>query len=218
MIKMLRFQFRNFSRQILNYFCVLLALLQVGLQLYGVTHSEEGLGIFDIRLAAGFDMFLLILICTLSTFDTENGTVKNIIAKGYNKVIVLFSKYIVAIVVTLIFAALKVSMCLIYAKFKSVDIPGVWQVLWKDITILIPQVLIYVTVAVVAGKFKGGFWLSFLIQLIPLGLMKISETLSHYWVTGLSELNTIPMLIMSLVYIMIAAAVGIFAVQRKEIK
>ena len=128
MIRLLGFQFRSFYRRLTYYIYMFVALGMTLLALQGLQKKGMGLSGNDIyEIVTGLGVFKLIVVCLFATFDSYSGVVKNIVAKGYDKVKILFSKYIVAIGFTIVFTLIKVLAALIYSNISSLPVEGLWS-------------------------------------------------------------------------------------------
>lgn len=215
MINLLKFQFRNLLKNKMFYIFLCLTMLENFVRLRAF---EGKIGLADF---VAINIFEIIILCIFATFDSDNCTIKNIIAKGYDKVRLLFSKYIVAIFILIVFVLLKVLMYFMFAKHTS----GVWTNLGQNIICLIPEVIFYVTLSIIIGKLKISLSTCVLVQIFIPSLLifidkldKLNVKLLNYWLGCLYSLDNVSKIIVSLIYTALFVAIGIFAVRRKEIK
>lgn len=135
MHKLIRFEFRKLFRS--RYFYVIAAVSILFILFAGITYSiikaiaggDPGLPLTNAysfvkgALGNNFTILIGIFVAIAATEDNAMGTMKNIIGKGYSRLKVFLSKYLVSLVGVLIISALVVGIAFLYGTFAFEKAP-----------------------------------------------------------------------------------------------
>ena len=178
-----------------------------------------------------FDTLLTIFVALFFTLDVSNGTMKNIIARGFSRKQVFITKYMATIVgVTIMFIASFVFsylICIIVGgNLIALDGDTLSKVAVYYVNIL-GLTSLYSLISTITSKSSGAlvaclltsFLAPSILTLIDV-LLKLKKgfTISKFWIANASNNETMIAIIIGLVYIVIAIIVGIIISKRKEIK
>lgn len=247
MQNLLHLEFRKLLRQKSYYVCFGIALLMLLLSTLVLTTLVRPFS-DDAAARGNLGAHIMLLTPELSAFSTMAGifaaiyicddytrhTVKNIVARGYSRAKIYFSKLITAgAAVTVMYILLA------YASFLMVlpDLAMGFEKGGKLLAVLGVQYvvcLVYVAIFVVAGLITGntghtilcGIFLPLLVDLI-LNIVSKNGKWTEYWVSTFSENlqsmyvttgEMLQCLAFSLVYIVAILTVGFFVHQKKDIK
>ncbi len=187
-------------------------------------------------------LILAVLVCMFVIQEFSNGTVKNLVGKGYSRAKIFFSKMLAAIVLTLVFqaAALVVTVCLgipfmggeIYSStvWTDVAVYGGIQILFGVVMAVIFMLIGELTRNLAAG-ISVSIGLLLFSTVVTEGLDLLFRGLdlqpSKYWILNLME--ECPMtdfsteflvrgVLASAVWILFAAVLGAVHFQKADVK
>ena len=135
MHKLIRFEFRKLFRS--RYFYVIAAISILFILFAGITYSiikaiaggEPGLPLANAysfvkgALGNNFTILIGIFVAIAATEDNASGTMKNIIGKGYSRLKVFMSKYLVSLVGVFIISILVVGTAFLYGTIAFEKTP-----------------------------------------------------------------------------------------------
>ena len=237
-----RFNIHNLFKQKSFYICtiVLLALsiLTTVAEVVAaklITHKSLILNSNDVITsflsASSFELFVAIFIALFFTLDVSNGTMKNIIARGFSRESVFKSKFVVIMFgVTLMFI---ISFILSYIVTFAVggkivmlnsDTLGKIGINYLNI---IGIASVYTLISSLVSKASGALVASILTNfLAPTVLFTIDTLLklntnisiSKFWISNATNNKGITVIIICVAYIVISYILGIIISRRKEVK
>ena len=212
MAKLLKFEFRKLLRSKIIYiilgiavvFVVMNALVYILLDNLmreidpELVSSYSAYGFTKGALTNSFVTIIGVFIAIYATEDFTHGTCKNVIAKGYKRLEVYFSKYIVSLIAILVIAllcvvtALGMGLALFVNDFGEVtdNIPVI--ILGQLLCVLVFHSLFY-TIAYTIGKAGAAIAINIMAPLgitllLTVGNLLINQEnfdLSHYWIDGI---------------------------------
>ena len=242
MERLISFQFRNLFKQKSFYICMIVAvglasLMTISNNLLSNLISIE-IGKMDsnsILLSfinpGQFDIFLTIYVALFFTLDISNGTMKNIIARGFSRKQVFISKYMTTIVgATIMFAVsfiFSYLTCIIVgSNFVALDSNTLSKVAVYYVTI-IGLTSLYSLISTITSKSSGALVACLLTSFLAPGiltlvgvLLKLKKglTISKFWITNAFNNETMFAIIIGIVYIVLSFIVGVIISNHKEIK
>ena len=247
MNKLVKFELRNLFKQKSFLICLIIssALIIIGIlasnflnkmaEQAGETDILLGVNAFDnfIGYVAGGNLGLLLAISISIYFGAEasDGTIKNIIAKGYNRSEFFISKVICVVIMTLIFIITGLLLNYLMCMIMGIDL-GIF-----DITKLgcvsfavIAEAVMFSSLSFIIFKTGANIVANICIpMLLPLALtlldvlLKLDVAISDFWIENTFRLYAISskipfMIIVSICYIIVFCILGITLTKRKEIK
>ena len=241
MNKLLKLQLRNIFHNKLFYICLGISLLLNVVVAYtasllikslspsaATTAMQGAVGI----ITGGVDIVGMIFITLVCTFDFTEGTTKNIIARGYSKVQLLFSKYIASLIGML--AIILISAIISFILYAKNGI-GFESVMGLQLVVAIFSILAYTvfygTLAFVLEKNSSAIIANMFAPQIVMLLFSVADSnlktnMSKYWIGNVADTFTkkptvanmgFP-IIMYTAYIALFIVIGIYLTKRKEIK
>ncbi len=244
MKRLLKLQFRNVFHNKLFYVCLGLSLLlgpvlSIVLSLTLSNMFQTGNGI-DQKVLPQIISFLgselglvsIIYIALFSCLDFNEGTTKNIIARGYTKKQLLFSKYIVSIIS--LFTMYLVTCLILFIVYIKNGI-GFESVLLLQLLVyiigIIATTIFYSTISFISEKNSAAIIVClFIPQIISFAIAAIETqtklSISKYWIDNVSATfkskptisNMIFPVVCYLVYIVVIPIIGSKIIKNKEIK
>ena len=235
--KLLRLQLRNLFHGATFYVCLILTLLMS--QLFTIislfTHSAVVGPIFEKAvdfLSGEVGIIGMLFVTLFCTFDFMEGTTKNIVARGYSKVKLLFSKYLASLIGLLVMY-LIVILIIVGVNFSAglgFNESGLLMLIVLLIKIVAYTVL-YATIAFVLEKNSSAIIVNLFLPNLMTLLLSIADSnlkieMSKYWIGNVDtefmanpSVNNIAFpIIMYAVYIAFILFVGIRISKKKEIK
>lgn len=238
MEKLLKFQLRNIFHNKLFYVCLLITILTDPITSFimpfaiKTNQAIPALQYIINYLSSEPGIVNIIFITLFFTFDFTEGTIKNIIARGYSKNIYLISKYIavfiglitVYAIVSIIYFILFISNglgyettmfpVLIYAFFKIIT----YSIFYGTIAFIFEKN----SSAIIANLFLPNIVLLVLVNLDSIFKLSIND----YWLESIgtnflknpSFNGLINPILMFIVYIVLFIFVGNYFAKNKEIK
>lgn len=247
MNRLIKFEFRNLFKQKSFLICLIIstALIIIGILASNFLNKMAAqTGETDILLGVNaFDSFMgyvaggnlgLLLAITISIYfgaEASDGTIKNVIAKGYKRSDFFISKVICVVIMTLIFIItgliFNYLMCMIIGidlgTFDFISLGCVsLGVIAEAIMFSSLSFIIFKTGANIVANICIPMLLPLILTLLDV-LLKLDVTISDFWIENTFKLFTnsskIPfMLIISICYIVVFSILGITLTKRKEIK
>ena len=259
MANLLKFEFRKVFRS--KYFYILLGVaflytLLNGLTLYFVNWILENLaeeageaidpGMFDYnsytftKAALSTNLFMIvgIFVAIFTCEDNGHGTSKNIVAKGYNRLEVYFSKYIVSLILVFAFAIVALLASALFGliawgadSFTKTDNNMAPIIIGQILCVIVYHALFF-AVAFSVGKSGGAIVINLLVPmgitlLLTIGTVLINKddfSFSNYWIDGIlvnftgdtNEDLFLSNFILLFVYLAAAELVGPLIARRKQ--
>ena len=234
MNRLIKLQFRNLFHSKLFYVCTgLTLLLNVGLSfLSQETSTLKVLPQITDFLSSELSIISVIFISLFSCLDFNEGTTKNIIARGYTRTQLLFSKFITILSGLLImYLASALLIFIIYLKNGLGYDSSLPYTLINSIVSIIAYTIFYATISFILEKngtsIIACLFVPNIISLV-LGLIdsKLKLNISDFWIDNAStkflQAKTLPnltsSLIFYLIYIIIIITIGTQILKKKEIK
>lgn len=248
--KLLRFEFRKLFRMKSFYVCLLIMAVMafIGAKLTSsmpkemVKELSYNLQSNYYGLTGGKGNFTLVMLSIIIPIfvclDFTNGAIKNVVARGYSRTKIFFSKYIVAIFITLVFVLGNMGFNYVAAKVfikqENAVIPNFWyNILAIIIVSLITTTLGFIIAFIirkVAGPIGIGILAPDIIALLlgALHLVKGMEKtkIPEYWYSSFyakitefgvkSEVLTNHILY-SIAYILVFLVLGYFIFRKSEV-
>lgn len=238
MNRLIRLQLRNVFHNKLFYVCLgLCLLLNTGIpfvasiiikDLSPLMPVNEIVNMFNSTMSIMVVLFVVLFTC----FDFSEGTTKNIIARGYSKVQLLFSKYIGSIVgVFSIYIVTSVVLLIMFSKNGITFDNIVLLKLLNGVIFTLTITIIYSTLAFILEKNSAAIIVSLFVPLFVNGILLLVDTkfknnISKYWIdnvpTDFLKNPTIGnfgiCILYCSIYIAIFLFLGIRFSKRKEIK
>ena len=237
MIKLLKLQLRNVYHNKLFYICLILLLIPViAMKFVGnLIPNMEPIKVFPeiIDFLKGEPALISIIFIILFTcLEFSEGTAKNIIARGYTKMQLLFSKYIVSLIG--LFIMYIIASIIIFILFINNGIgfeSNMGYMLINSIVGIIAFTIMYSTIAFLLEK-NGASIIACLIvpNMIPLVLAffdsKLKLNISDFWIDNVSNKfidnptlgNLSLSIIYYVIYIIIFIVIAKLVLNKKEIK
>lgn len=238
MIQLLKFQLRNLYKQLFVYVCAILSLSTLILSLHLPSYiinirkvlADEDLQYFftsEIKLI-GIGLTGFIFICLFMCLDSSNCITKNIISRGFSRISLFFSKFIVVTAFSIMLILAQVFIIVTYLNLQD---PNLWSNLLKIIICVIPEICLYIFISTLANK--NGLSIAFCIIIDSITSLvlavidciiclirnkQITSIVSKYWVSSLSKLDTTPQILLSLGYTVLFIALSVIIVSKREVK
>lgn len=251
MNKLIRFEFRKLFRS--RYFYVISVIGILFILLTGATYSiikavagsDPGIPVQNtyafIKGALGnyFTLLTGIFVAIAATEDNANGTIKNVIGKGYSRLKVFMSKYIVSLIGVLIISLLVVGVAVIYGSLAFDKVPtqdNIALIIFGQLLSIITYHAMYYAISSGFGKIGPAIAVSII---GPMG-MTIAFTLadtavmtaqlpvqakpSNYWLDGLfanftsgpNPIGNGPCFALLFAYLIVAILIGFLISRKKE--
>ena len=238
MNRLVKLQVRNIFHNKLFYVCLgINVLLTVGFSFIAQFLSKDATGtqmmpgIITI-LADGVGLIGMVFITLFTTFDFSEGTTKNIIARGYTKVELLFSKYIASLIGIFTMEIILVVLgAILYAKNGVGFESYMTMAIVVHLIGIVAYTFFYVTTSFILEKTASAIIVNmFVPNLIMLGLgiadSNLKVHMSKYWIDSVASTfkenptagNMAFPVIMYLVYIAIFIILGIYFARNKDVK
>ena len=234
MNRLIKLQFRNLFHSKQFYVCIGLYLLtNIGLQyLVPQQSAVKVLPQITSLLSSELSIISIIFIALFSCLDFNEGTTKNIIARGYTKTQLLISKYITTLAGLLImYLSAALITFILYSKNGLGYDSTFPYTLINNIAHIITYTVFFQTVSFLLEK-NGTAIITclFVPNIINLVLelidSKLNLSISNYWLENASteflKAKTLPnltsSLIFYLIYIIIIIVIGVQILKKKEIK
>lgn len=187
---------------------------------------------------SSFLMLFGIMVALYACEDYVNNTLKNVYSKGFSRISVYFSKYIVSLIVVIAEAMLLMFLSyilgFIYGTLDTSITSGVIERVVLQLILIIGFHSLYFATSTALAKSGPaivliimGFDLLVVSLDIILALLKIENfEVSKYWINNQFDIvssghisNTVcaNSIIMTICYVIIPTIAGIFAVKRKEL-
>lgn len=237
MNRLLKLQLRNVFHEKVFYVCLALLLTSPLFSFIGSlnANSVDSYKVFPqimTFLSSELSLIGMIFVCLFTTFDYSSGTLKNIIARGYTKTQVLFSKYIASLIG--LFMMYLITIIFIFTLFikNGVGYDGdMIFLLINNVMLIITQVIMFVTLSFVLEKNGSAIIASlFIPTIIPtvLGLIdtNLKLNISRFWLGNISNSfvsnpnlsNLWYSLLGYIIYIIMFVIIGSKLIKNKEVK
>lgn len=236
--KLIKLQVRNIFHNKVFYICTGITLLlsviitYIGSLLTKEVSTTTALGEAITTITTGVDMLGMIFITILCTFDFSEGTVKNIISRGYTKVQFLFSKYIASLIGILVMdLIIIVVQFILYTKNGLGYEANMPLLLLFGLLKIVVYTVFYGTMAFVLEKTSSGIIANLFLPnifslIIATADSNLKVNMSKYWIDNVSSKfiqkpvvsNLGFPLIMYLLYIVIFISIGIYFTKNKDVK
>ncbi len=252
MNKLIKLEFRKLFSSISYYICLVIILLTLLLTSFISKVSAEELNQLNTfnaikvtRTALDNSMLSLVSGIFLAVFisqDESLGTIKNVISRGYSRIQIYFSKYIVSLISVLIYSLIV----LIVGFLFGLSVSGVGVIDSEFFISIFGELLVIVGFHALFFMFstifnKNGIIITLniatpLIIKLVLGLLdsfllkkeiNLGFQFGDYWLDGLMSsfnaktMNAIELstsIVMTLVYIILFITIGLFMYKKKEVK
>ena len=234
MNRIIKLQFRNLFHSKLFYVCMgLTLLLNVGLSfLEPGASTTKVLPQITSFMSSELSIISVIFVSLFSCLDFNEGTTKNIIARGYTRTQLLFSKFITILSGLLImYLAAAILLFIMYIKNGLGYDSSFLYTLINSVVSIIAYTIFYSTISFILEKSGTSIitclFVPNIINLV-LGIIdsKLKMNISNYWIDNISnnflKAKTLPNLTSStifyIIYIIIIIALGTQILKKKEIK
>lgn len=237
MCKLLKLNFINLFANKLFYVCLLLLLSSPIFNYIGSLNADnlENYKVFTQImnfLSSEISLISIIFISLFACFDYTEGTMKNIIARGFTRSQVLFSKYVVSIVG--LFIMYLITILLTFVLFRQNGIGYEQSMLLplinRSITI-IAHIFLFVTLASLFEKNSSSIIACLFVPTIIVTCLNLIDSnlkmdISKFWLDNISnDFNSNPSISnfyntigVYLIYIIIFIIFGNKMIKKKEIK
>ena len=235
MKKLIKLQIRNLFHNKLFYICLILSLLMCYTSIFLSSLFAEGnkaMNQIVSLLQGGIDIIDIVFVVLFCCYDFNDGTTKNIIARGYTKNQLLFSKYIVSIIgVSVIYLIMILLTFTLTIKNGIGYESNMILIIINSIIAIITYIIFYSTISFLLEK--NGISLivclfvpSIISSLLGLVDLKFNINISKYWIDNISNTfiptptlsNLTTSIIQYLIYIIIFIVIGTQLLKKKEIK
>ena len=247
MNKLVKFELRNLFKQKSFLICLLIStsLIIIGIlasnflnkmaEQAGETDILLGVNAFDsfMGYVAGGNLGLLLAISISIYFGAEasDGTIKNIIAKGYKRSEFFISKVICAVFMTLVFIITGLIFNYLMCMIMGIDLGSFDIYKFGCVSLaVIAEAIMFSSLSFIIFKTGANIVANICIpMLFPLSLslldvlLKLKIKLSDFWIENtfglfINSSKFLFMIIVSICYIIIFSVLGITLTKRKEIK
>ena len=178
-----------------------------------------------------FELYIAIFIALFYTLDVSNGTMKNIIARGFSRKNVFISKFITIMIGVTVMFVLSFILAYIVTFFiggKIVMLNGdILSKIGINYLNLIGIASVYTLISSIVSKASGALvaciLTNFLAPTVLFALdallkLKINFSISKYWISNATNNKGVTAIIICVAYIVISYILGIIISKRKEIK
>ena len=125
--KLIRFEFRKLFRS--RYFYVVMGIAMLFIVMTGITYTiikalvaggaatgvtTTSYSFIKGALGNNFTILIAVFVAIAATEDNASGTMKNVIGRGYSRLKVFLSKYLVSLIAVIIISALVVLVAILY--------------------------------------------------------------------------------------------------------
>ena len=247
MNKLVKFELRNLFKQKSFLICLLIStsLIIIGIlasnflnkmaEQAGETDILLGVNAFDsfMGYVAGGNLSLLLAISISIYFGAEasDGTIKNIIAKGYKRSEFFISKVICAVFMTLVFIITGLIFNYLMCMIMGIDLGSFDIYKFGCVSLaVIAEAIMFSSLSFIIFKTGANIVANICIpMLFPLSLslldvlLKLKIKLSDFWIENtfglfINSSKFLFMIIVSICYIIIFSVLGITLTKIKEIK
>ncbi len=236
MKNLLKMQITNMFHNKLFYIClgisVTLQILFNAFDLISMPSSLKAMPQAIGIISGGLDLLCIIFIALFSCNDFNDGTTKNIIARGYTKNELLLSKYVISALGTfIIILSLALVMFISYLKNGIGYESSMLLIIINSIIKIGAFVVFYSTMSFLLEKNSTAILSCLFVPTIITSVLRIVDSklnvhISNYWIENLSNKfisnpslsKFIPATLGYLAYIIIIVIVAIQILKKKEIK
>lgn len=238
MNKLIKFQIRNMFKQKFYYVCLFLFIFMYPIldfiSAFNTTSYETIKVLPKIveLLSGGGNLLCIIFIALFCCLDFNEGTTKNIIGRGYSRIQLLLSKYIVSLIG--VFSFYIISFIIIFCLF-GINGLGYENIMLysivNSIVKIIAYTIMYSTISFILEKngaaILGCLFIPTIIQtLLSLIDSKLHLEISKYWIDNVSMkiLNNSTLsdfnysMIVYIIYVIFFIVLGINIIKKREIK
>ncbi len=238
MNNLVKFQVKSLFKQKFYLICLLLSLLLGPIFDFFTVFNSAKYGTVMVMpkmvtyLSSAISLIDIILIVLFCCLDFSEGTLKNVVSRGYSKVQVLFSKYVSCFIgVFSMYLVIFIVTCLLFGvngfEFESSMI----YIFIESIFKILVYVVFFATISFVLEKTSFSIIACLFIQtIINIALTfidsKFSLGISKFWLDNIASdffikttlSNMLYAIIGYVIYMTIFIFIGIICVKRKEIK
>ena len=238
MNRLIKLQLRNIFYNKLFYVCLILNLFMspiVKFIMSLTTKTSSAVKVlpeFQSFISSEIGLISMLFITLFCTFDFTEGTVKNIIGRGYNVSKLLISKYIASFIGLLCTYGISfIVIFVLYIKNGLGYEASMPLVLTFSIFKILSYIVLYATIAFILEKTSSAiianlFFPSIVSLALDLADSKLHANISKIWIDNIGTkflekpiLSNMSMpIIMYIIYIVLVAIIGIQIVKVKEIK
>ena len=235
--RLVKLQLRNVFKSKYFYVCLVLSILMsvaltyLSSLIFHDVNTKAMPQIMDI-LNSEVTVISIVFLVLLSCFDFNEGTTKNIIARGYTRTQLLFSKYIVAIISLFTMIIVMILLALIVFSGNGMGYESIMSMkIVNNIFDILAHIVFFVTLAFLLEKHSSAIIACLLVpNILPLIFTLIDSNfrinISKMWLDGVSnkflENPTWTQcgwtILFYLIYIAIFIIIGLQILNRKEIK
>ena len=248
MARLLKFEFRKLTRMKSFYICLLISLAFSALMVVSQVFLSDATGAADnsklafasLAAAPNNGQLVILLAVFVSLFicsDYTEGTIKNIISRGYSRSQVYVAQYVTMIVTGLIFAILNMVFGFVLtAAFLGLGKPieHMIPIVLIDLLLVIGCVSLYHFFAVLFRRNGGsiamgilfpiciGIVISILTLLVKredlnLGVLELSNCMSILAGAAVTTKEIVLVALSGLVYSVLFGVAGFFTIRRREL-
>lgn len=199
MVDLIKFNIRNIFHQKLFYVCLILSLIMNPILSFVfdiILKSTENLTVMKNVISfmgSAVDIVMVIFIVLSSCFDFNEGTLKNVMSRGFTKKDYLLSKYIATLIG--VFAIVLANIFLIFILFIKNGLglqSNMILVLINSIISIIAITIFYTSLAIILEKnstvIVGALLFPTVINMILNVIStKIDYNISRFWIENASE-------------------------------
>lgn len=238
MKKLIKMQVRNVFHNKLFYVCLAIALLlSLGVNSLATLLSKDAAATPALekvveQFTSEIDIIGMIFITVFCTFDFTEGTTKNIIARGYTKAQLLFSKYIASFIgVLAMILIISAISFLLYIKNGLGYDSTMPMIILVSLFKIIAYTLFYATISFILEKTSSSIIANLFLTNIIMLILGIADSnlkldIAKYWIDNVGDkfatkatLANMPYpIIMYSIYSLIFIGIGIYFAKNKEIK
>lgn len=238
MNRLVKLQLRNIFHNKLFYVCLGISLL-INI---GVTYVSEiiaktptsttAMTAVISQFTSGVDIIGMVFITIFCTFDFSEGTTKNIIARGYTKTQLLFSKYIASLIgILTMILLMSVLSFILYIKNGLGFEANMGNQFIVALFSILAYTVFYGTIAFTLEKTSSAiianmFAPNIFALILGLADSNLKVNMTKYWISNVgTTFSNSPTLtnmtfpiIMYIIYIVVFSFIGIYIAKNKEIK
>lgn len=188
-------------------------------------------------LAGTFTILIGIFVALYAAEDYSSGTLKNIYGRGYNRIAVYFSKYLVSLIGVLVISILTMLSAFIFGTaawggMRTDD--NLFLIIFGQFICLAAYHSIFFAIAFSFGKPGAGIALniigpmavSLLLTMLDAFIKNENIIISNYWIdaifsnfTGTTDTAKVGYgIALAIVYLGISTAVGVFITRKRDVK